>query len=347
MRVIYLFGLKRIKELPDHDDRRVAGVVVDVREPKLDRFGTHVGQHLNLPAEGLQNPGDDGEMNRRHLRRVERAHARVAALHGAVRDGRAKGGFGHDRNDATLRSPTTVGDGRQERAQANAGGPERVAFVDLQHRREFTRVFEKALHLLGRNGIEPAAEAHELNEFGEGALFHKACRPVEPRMEAPLVDDVKTLGRRGHKVRDGVFGHDLNTHRFDQFGNAVVDQRIHVVGMSGQHDKRLARRLVLAPDRFAFRVKFRAPRVERLTPSTNGALQVPLGNLGEGGLECMDDRCGKFKVEEGGEKLQVREGFLQVEAQRLRVARNNGAREAPGAVGFGGAFHRDAGEPHG
>ena len=168
-----------VEELSDYDDRRIAGVVVDVAKPQFQRVRAHVREKLHVVAQRSERRGEDGEVNRRHLRNVEgRALFELGLLRLFVVRRRVSVRDRGDRDDAVLFRAAAVVQGRHQGAKTNASGAEGVAFVDLEERVELPFGFEKPLHLFARHGVKTAAETYELHDFDVGVLERVFGRAV-------------------------------------------------------------------------------------------------------------------------------------------------------------------------
>ena len=71
-------GLQGVDKLPDHQQRGVAGVVVDVFQPQLGHLAAAVFKHLDVIALLAEQLGEKTEMQRQHTRNENG----VRALHG-------------------------------------------------------------------------------------------------------------------------------------------------------------------------------------------------------------------------------------------------------------------------
>ena len=212
-----------LHQLADRRDRGEAGVVVDVFEPRVDGVAVVVLQHLEVVAvvtedglkqvevDGAHLGGEDGVALALHLLGV------VDALVGPDVRGRV---------DAAL---APHGDGGEQRADADAHRAEVVDLVDLQAGVELAALLQKLADLVGRDGVESAAEGVELDKLQIVASADEFRRRVEPRVVDPLV--VHAHGTLGRKV-DGqaVLGQHREAVGRDELGDAVVDLGVNVVG---------------------------------------------------------------------------------------------------------------------
>ena len=90
-------------------------------------------------------------------------------------------------------------------------------------------------HLVGSNGVQPAAEGAELDQVDFGMGRRKAGRMVQPGVIAPLVHNAELIFGRIHVVH-GIFRHDGQVVGLDHLRNAVVDLRVDVVRPAYQQD---------------------------------------------------------------------------------------------------------------
>ena len=95
----------------------------------------------------------------------------------------------------------------KERAQTNAGGAQRIRFVNLEHCVERLVFVRNALHLLARDGVNAAAKAHQLHKFRIGASGDRFECLVESTVKRPLVHNIqfggpvwKILSNEAHSV---------------------------------------------------------------------------------------------------------------------------------------------------
>lgn len=95
------------------------------------------------------------------------------------------------------------------------------------------------LYLVGDDGIEAAAEGIQFYQFQVGMLFDILSCPVEAGMIGPLVYDAQVsreLAQRSYAV----FGQDGEAQAVDEFGDAVIDFRIDVIGTAAEDDSPFA-----------------------------------------------------------------------------------------------------------
>ena len=127
------------------------------------------------------------------------------------------------------------GDGGEQRADADAHRAEVVDLVNLEAGVELAALLQKLANLIGRDGVETAAERVELNELKIVAPADEFRRGVEAGVIDPLV--IHAHGALGDKV-DGqaILGQHRQAVGRDELGDAVVDLGVDVVGTSGEHN---------------------------------------------------------------------------------------------------------------
>ena len=273
-----------LHDLARHQDGRVADVVVNVLQARVDGLVVHGRQQHQVVAGGAQQLFHDLEVDRAHLRRedgvalglhllgvahlLERgtlglavhgratAQVRLARLlkravrhvdaHGRLLRGRAGSGLALQLGALLLQR-------RHERAHADARGAQVGHLVDLEHGVDLARGLQDLLHLVGGQGVQAAAEALQLHEVHVVAGGDEAGRTVETAVVHPLIDHAdRALGL--HLVRDGVLRQHGETKAVDQLGNRVVDLGVVVVGTASQHDAVTARLLDPVEDLVALAV---------------------------------------------------------------------------------------------
>ena len=131
-------------------------------------------------------------------------------------------------------------EGGEQAAHADAGRTQVRYLVDLQHRVDLARGFQDLLHLVGREGVEAAAEAVELDEVEVAALGDDLGGVVEAGVVHPLVDQADGALEFA-QVGNRVFGEHGQAEAREQLGDRVVDFGVVVVGTAGEHDAMGAR----------------------------------------------------------------------------------------------------------
>ena len=172
---VVLPGENGVHDLSDDGNGGIAGVVVDVLEPHVDGAAVVVVEHDHAVSVPPEHRLEHVEVDGAHLRREDRI---ARALHGggilrtAVRpDGGRRGGGG------LLRAHVHRG---EEAPDADAHRAEVRHLVDFQQGIELARALEQLADLIGRDGVEPAAEGVELNELQIPPPRDKLRRGVEP-----------------------------------------------------------------------------------------------------------------------------------------------------------------------
>ena len=163
-----------LHQLADRRDRGIAGVVVDVLEARVDGGAVVVLQYLkiiavvaedrleNVKMDGTHLGGEDGVVLLLHLLGVVDALERL---------------YVRGRMDPAL---APHGDGGEQRADADAHRAEVVDLVNLEAGVELAALLQKLADLVGRDGVETAAERVELNELKIVAPADEFRRRVEP-----------------------------------------------------------------------------------------------------------------------------------------------------------------------
>ncbi len=237
---------------------------------------------------------------------------------------------------------TLLLEGGHEGADTDAGSAEVRDLVDLEDGVDLAGSLEDLLHLVGREGVEAAAEALELDQVEVVALSDEAGRAVEAGVEHPLVDDAdRTLGL--HLVGDGVLGEDGEAEPVEHLRDSVVDLAVVVVGTACEHDAMGV--VVLDPLQGVVACLVHGVlEVEVCLPGiVHGLVDLSAGDVGatDPAMACrsillalLDDDLVEAALElfllvirqEGVEILHLRIGELvDVELQRLRVAHHDRA----------------------
>ena len=126
---------------------------------------------------------------------------------------------------------------RQQRAQTDPRRAQIADFVQLDHGVEALVPFRDLPHLVGGDGVQPAAEGAELDQVDRPMGRREAGRMVKPGVVAPLVHDGQLVFGRVHMV-DGIFRDDGQVVGLDHLRDAVVDLRVQMVGPAHQQDHR-------------------------------------------------------------------------------------------------------------
>ena len=228
MRVV-LARLHGRQRLADHDLRREADVVVHVL----------LAQANGLLAAHLQR------------RRLE-----LGACHGGRHDARERvRGVGHEdglvgvfaRELARVgiaqlmhlkRDAGSAAHGRRldERLHTDAQGPRHVGLVELHHERHLARnLVHEPADLVGEVGVVAAAEAHELHVLE--VLVARRDRGAGKHARVVVVHDVDDGVRQVHLVhaRHRVGAHHGDSLVAEELGQAVMDERVVVIGARGEH----------------------------------------------------------------------------------------------------------------
>ncbi len=232
--------------------------------------------------------------------------------------------------------------GRHERAHANARGTQVGDLVNLQHGVDLAGLLQNLLHLVGGQGVQAAAKGLKLNEVKVVAGGHEARRAVQAAVVHPLVNHANgPLGL--HLVGHGVLRQHGEAKAVQHLGNCVVDLAVVVVGAARQHDAvgvvllypaqgvvtglvhGLLEGLVLGPCCVHGLVHL-APGQVRAGEAAVAGLRVRLAlrlqNLEQALLQVVL----LVVRHEGVQVLHVGGGQLvNVQAQRLRVAHDDGA----------------------
>ena len=98
---------------------------------------------------------------------------------------------------------------------------------------------ENAAHLVGRDGVDAAAERDELHQVDGllgAARADEFCRRVQPRMIGPLVEHARFCPMQ--QAAERVLADDDGAHRADKLVDAVVDFRVEMIGTAAEHDDR-------------------------------------------------------------------------------------------------------------
>ena len=255
-----------LHDLARHQDGRVADVVVNVLQARVDGLVVHGRQQHQVVAGGAQQLFHDLEVDRAHLRRedgvalglhllgvahlLERgtlglavhgratAQVRLARLlkravrhvdaHGRLLRGRAGSGLALQLGALLLQR-------RHERAHADARGAQVGHLVDLEHGVDLARGLQDLLHLVGREGVQAAAKALQLDHVQVVAGRHKARGAVQAAVVHPLVHHADRALRR-HLVRHGVLRQHRKAKAVQHLGDGVVDLAVVVVRTAGEHD---------------------------------------------------------------------------------------------------------------
>ena len=100
---------------------------------------------------------------------------------------------------------------------------------------QLAAAFQNLRHLIGRHGVQPAAEGVELNQLQIIPLADKLRRHIQAGMVHPLVAHAQgMLAMEGR--RDAVLSQHRQAVGGNQLRHTVVDFRVNVVRPSRQHD---------------------------------------------------------------------------------------------------------------
>ena len=213
-------------DLPQGHDGRIAGVVVDIGQARVDGFLALMGQELDVVAFVGEGRFEHGEVNRRH----RRSQNDVRLLVGLREQGLVvRIGF------RRFRARFPVIHDEQEGAQADADGAEVGPFVDFQQCMDFMALSQDFLYLVGDDGVEAAAEGVEFDQFQIGLRDDVLRCPIQAGMVGPLVDDAQFL-RQVSQGSDAVFRQDGQAQAVDELRDAVIDFRVDVIGTAAEDD---------------------------------------------------------------------------------------------------------------
>ena len=124
---------------------------------------------------------------------------------------------------------------RQQRPHADARRAQRVHLVNLDERIQLAAAFQNLRHLIGRHGVQPAAEGVELNQLQIIPLADKLRRHIQAGMVHPLVAHAQgMLAMEGRG--DAVLGQHRQTIGGNQLRHTVVNFRVNVIRATRQHD---------------------------------------------------------------------------------------------------------------
>ena len=237
-------------DLPDHDDGRVARVVVDILQPDIHGGAGVVVKDRHMIAVAGEDRLQNIKMDRTHLRR-ENGVAVLAHLFGKLRaviSSRTR-----LRLDPLLFTQTHGG---KQAANTDTHRAEVVDLVDFQHGIELVAPLQDLADLIGRDRVKPAAEGIELDQLQIVALAHEFRRRIQARMVDPLIHHAeRTLGIEVN--RQAVLGKNIQPVGGDQLGDAVVDLGIDVVGSARQHNAGAALALHAFQNEFALSADLR------------------------------------------------------------------------------------------
>ena len=230
---VVLSRVQRIHDLTDHDDGRVAGIVVHVLETRIDRCPVCVVQNFDLITAGADGRLDQLEVDRGHLR----AEDGVALVLHVLRKELSIIAGRTQRTLVMLLLPDT--DRRDQRTHTDTCRAEVVDLIDLQHGVDLIGTVQNIPYLIHGDGIEAAAEGVQLDEIEVLAGLHEGSRAIETGVVHPLVrDDERTLHLA--EMGDGILGQHREVVARDQLRDTMVDFRIHVVRTTREHDPAVA-----------------------------------------------------------------------------------------------------------
>ena len=251
-------GRRRLHDLARDQDGRVADVVVDVLQARIDRARVNGRQKLEVVAVVVEDRHEQLEVDRRHLGREDGVLTRflhflrvldtrelgrrrhtvglklegrvaLARLARGVQDLAACGVF------ALRRAVRLLLERCQKRADADARRAQVGDLVDLEHGVDLARPLDNLLYLVGGQRVQAAPEGVQLHEVEVGALRDDLCRIVEAGVEHPLVVYAQ-VALQVTQVRDGILGEHGHAKARDELGDGVVDLVVDVVGAPRQDD---------------------------------------------------------------------------------------------------------------
>ena len=148
-----------IHDLPDGNQRRVAGIVVDKLEAHIHGTAVIAVQQDDVVARLVEHRFKQLEVDGRHLR-TEKRIAGLLHLAGEL-DPVVGSEHRSCHNAVFLAHP----DGRNQRADADARCTEVVDLVDLEQSVELSRLGEVLGHLVSGDGVHTAAKGVELHQI--------------------------------------------------------------------------------------------------------------------------------------------------------------------------------------
>ena len=195
---------------------------------------------------GLRDLRRRGGLGRAGLARHALLRMRRMPTHFGIRDldvGRVRAVLAHRR--AAQRARTRGGcfgaaiglvlQGCEQRADADADRAQVRHLIDLEYGGDLAGFLENLLHLVGRERIEAAPEAHELHQIQVIALRAHLGGGIEARMVHPLVDDAdRTLELA--EMGDRILGQDRQAESRQKLGDGMGDLGVVVVRAAGEHD---------------------------------------------------------------------------------------------------------------
>ena len=222
-------GQNGAHDLADDRDGGEAGVVIDVFQARVDGAAVVVAENFDVIAVFAERRAEQIEVDGGHLRRED---GPMLAAHLLREDGTLIAD-GTCRGEDAL--PGAQVHGGDEAADADARRAEIRDLVDLQNGVETVALLQNLRDLVGRDGVEPAAEGVELDELELRPGADELRRRIEAGMIDPLVVCTQRPGRR---EVDGkrILGQHGQIVGGDELRDAVVDLRIDVVRAARQHD---------------------------------------------------------------------------------------------------------------
>ena len=315
-------GAYGIENLPRHNQRGIAGVVVDAAQSRIDGGASVVAENFNAVPLATEHGLYHLKVDRQHLRREDGV---ALPLHfaGEHRAGIRRGN-GSRYNAALL----PLADGGNQRTHADAGGAEVADLVDLQKGVQLVARLQNFRHLIGGDGIQPAAEGVELDQLQILPAAHKLRGGVQTGVIAPLIRDAQ---RAFGGIRNGqtVLGQHGEAVGGDHLGDAVVDLRIGVIGAAAEYNAAAAVRFHPVERPFALGADIRlGAQLFRPRLAAGGAHLVG-GNLPFLRKHGAEPILGGFFVAEGEKRMDkadvLRRQILNVVADIFRRTDDHGA----------------------
>ena len=200
MRVIFARE-QSVHDLPDDEQGRIAGVVINVFETHVNRVTVIVGQYLHMEATRIKGRFQKPEMDRGHLR----AEDRVLVAHFLCENKALElGGYDLTRLSAgflELALPYT--DGSKQGTHTDPGCSEVIYLIDFQTGVYLPALRENFLYLICCDRIQSAAERVQLDDIQILGCFNIIGSRIQSGVVHPLIvhtDRTLELSEMGYRI---------------------------------------------------------------------------------------------------------------------------------------------------